>query len=192
MTEPMRDLSGEQRLLSAAIDGDGRAFADLVRPHLPMMYRLALRGCGQPALAEDAVQEALTVAYGKLGRYRAGTSMRAYLATIVIKRTHTLLRSERRRRHREEISVAPSLSATPLQHAEATALGRRIRGVLATMPKKRRAAVMLRLDGGMDYAEISRALGTSEGSVRVLVHLALKELKSGLETYLGGGNEHEA
>jgi DNA-directed RNA polymerase specialized sigma24 family protein len=59
------------------------------------------------------------------------------------------------------------------------------------MPKKRRAAVLLRLDAGMDYSEISEALGTSEGSARVLVHLALKELKAGLKTYLGGGSDDE-
>ena len=43
---------------------------------------------------------------------------------------------------------------------------------------------MLRLDGGMSYAEIADALGTSEGSARVLVHLALKEIKEKLEDIL--------
>jgi DNA-directed RNA polymerase specialized sigma24 family protein len=48
------------------------------------------------------------------------------------------------------------------------------------MPEKRRAAALLRLDGRMSYAEIAVAVGTTEGSARVLVHMALKELRSQL------------
>jgi RNA polymerase sigma-70 factor (ECF subfamily) len=156
-----------------------------------MMYRLAMRGCGDPSLAEDAVQEALEIAYDKLAKYRAGTSLRSFLASIVVKRTYTLLRAEKRRRVREDASVVPQLMATPLEHVEAAALSDRIRRVLETMPKKRRLAAMLRLDGGCNYTEIASSLGTSEGSARVLVHLALKELKAGLSSYLEGEGKHE-
>jgi RNA polymerase sigma-70 factor (ECF subfamily) len=184
-------VRGEASLLEAALEGNGRAFADLVREHLPMMYRLAMRGCGDASLAEDAVQEALEIAYDKLAKYRAGTSLRSFLASIVVKRTYTLLRAEKRRRVREDASVVPQLMATPLEHVEAAALGESIRRVLENMPKKRRMAAMLRLDGGLDYTEISNSLGTSEGSARVLVHLALKELKVGLGTYLEGEGKDE-
>jgi len=182
---------GEAALLSAALDGNGRAFAGLVREHLPMMYRLAMRGCSNPTLAEDAVQEALEIAYAKLGKYRAGTSLKAFLASIVVKRTHTLLRAEKRRRAREDASVTPQGLATPLEQVEAADLSKRIERVLADMPKKRRMAAMLRLDGGLDYGEIANTLGTSEGSARVLVHLALKELKAGLKSYLSGEKNDE-
>ena len=77
--------------------------------------------------------------------------------------------------------------ASPLENAECADLSKRIREVLATMPKKRRMVVMLRLDGGLNNAEIASVLGSSEGSVRVLLHLALKELKEGLSGYLEGG-----
>ena len=57
------------------------------------------------------------------------------------------------------------------------------------MPKKRRMAAILRLDAGMDYAEIASALGTSLGSTRVLVHLALKDLKHALGVSLNGSSD---
>lgn len=74
--------SSEQERVSRALDGDGRAFAELVEPHLALMFRVAARLCQSPALAEDAVQDALAVAYRRLSGYRPGTSLRAFLVAI--------------------------------------------------------------------------------------------------------------
>lgn len=191
MTVTNEPVNEEQSLVSAALGGDGAAFGRLVRPHLSVMYRVAHRASGDAALAEDAVQEALTIAHRKLHRYRPGTSLRSYLASIVVKRTHTLLRAEIRRKNREEKGYSPAEEATPEEHAHAADLSSRIRHVLAHMPKKRRMAAMLRLDAGMDYSEIADALGTSLGSTRVLVHLALKDLKDALSVSSDGGHHVE-
>ncbi len=173
-------LSVEHELVARALDGDGRAFASLVEPHLSMLYRIAARACGSTTLAEDAVQEALTVAYQRLDRYQPGTSLKAFLAAIAVRKAHTLLRGERRRRVREEAADAPEHPAGPGELLDAGRTRARIRDVLAGMPKKRREVAMLRLDAGMSYEEIARTVGSTEGSARVLVHLALKELRDKL------------
>ncbi len=183
----------EQSLVLAATRGDGRAFAALVRPHLDMMYRLAARFSGDRHLAEDAVQEALSVASCELGRYRTGTSLRAWLATIAIRRAHTLARAERRRRAREQAAWSPELSQSPAELFGAAALAQRIREVLAGMPDKRREAAMLRWDAGLPYAEIAAAIDSTEASVRVLVHHAVKELRESLRDLVDdtGGSRRE-
>jgi DNA-directed RNA polymerase specialized sigma24 family protein len=38
------------------------------------------------------------------------------------------------------------------------------------------------LDGGLSHGEIARAMGSTEGSVRVLVHLAMGTLRDALTT----------
>ena len=172
--------SMEAELVNRALEGDGRAFADLVKPHLAVLYRIAARACGDSALAEDAVQETLTRAYQELRRYQPGTSLRAFLAAIAVRRAKTLLRSEKRRKVREEAAEPPAADPTPAEILNAERAAERVRAVLEAMPKKRRSAAMLRLDAGLSYAEIAEALSTSEGSARVLVHLALKELKERL------------
>lgn len=175
-----RSVSVEEELIERALGGDGRAFATLVQPHLGMLYRIAARACGDRALAEDAVQEALTVVYQELRRYEPGTSLKAFLAAVAVKKAHTLLRSERRRRVREDASAAPEQLPGPAELVSAEQTAERIRVALAAMPKKRREVAVLRLDAGMSYEDIARTVGSTEGSARVLVHLALKELRERL------------
>lgn len=183
--------STEQELVRRAVAGDGRAYAALVQPHLPLLYRIATRACGNRALAEDAVQEALTLAFERLSRYEPGTSLKAYLAAFAVRKAQTMLRSERRRRTREANSDEPGSLAGPAEQLGAERTSARIREVLASMPPKRREVALLRLDGAMSYAEIAEAVGSTEGSARVLVHLAMKELRSQLADLLPQSPEEE-
>jgi RNA polymerase sigma-70 factor, ECF subfamily len=179
-------VSLEHELVARALDGDGRAFASLVEAHLPMLYRIAARACGSRTLAEDAVQEALTLAYQRLDRYQPGTSLRAFLATYAVRQAHTMIRSERRRRAREESSDQPERIPGPAELVRAAQVAARVRVALAKMPEKRRAAALLRLDAELSYDEIAEAVGSTEGSARVLVHMALKELRAELADALTG------
>lgn len=174
-------MSVEHELVQQALSGDGRAFQTLVAPHLPMLYRIAARACGgDRALAQDAVQEALTLAFERLHRYEPGTNLKALLAAIAVKQAHTLLRGERRRHAREEGSQAPSAAASPAELLSARRTAERVEAALLAMPKKRREVAMLRLDGALSYAEIAAAVGSTEGSARVLVHQAMTALRAEL------------
>lgn len=171
----------EVRRLQAALRGDDGAFTDLVRPHLPLLFRVAARAGRDAQLAEDAVQEGLEIAARRLAEYEPGTSLRAWLASIVSKRAFTLSRSEWRRRSREDASAAPERSADPQAHLEASQLAGRLQAALEALPDKRRQAVALRLDGALSYEEIALAIGSTPASARVLVHLGLKALKDALQ-----------
>lgn len=183
-TSQAASLEAESHLVVAAKAGDGLAFRRLVEPHLGVLLRIARRGTSDPAVAEDAVQECLTLAFQRLHRYRHDKSFRAYLAAIAAKQAYTLARGERRRRHREEASAAPPVPATPEENAEAARAAAQVRDALGEMTEKRRRAVLLRLDGGLSYREIAEAMGSTEGAARVLVHAALKELRSHLNAWM--------
>jgi RNA polymerase sigma-70 factor (ECF subfamily) len=166
--------------LRRALAGDGSAFAELVRPHLAVMFRIAGRLAGNRSLAEDAVQEALTVAHQRLAEYRAGTSLRAYLSAIAARQAETLARGEWRRRRREDLVEPAAPALTPESELEAERVAERLRNVLAALPEKRRQVAVLRLDGGLSYAEIAETLETTEASARALTHLALIALRDAL------------
>ena len=179
-------VSGEARLLKRALEGDGRAFATLVEPHLDVLYRIAARATGSASLAEDAVQEALEIVHRRLSQYAAGTSFRAFIAAIAVRRARTLLRAELRRSRREATAPDEPRPATPADLYAAEETARRIRSALGAMPEKRQRVVLLRLDAGLGYAEIASAVGTTEGSARVLVHHALRDLHEKLRDLVDG------
>lgn len=185
--EISHDAEGE--LIAAALAGDGLAFRRLVEPHLGMLHRIAMRSSGSAHLAEDAVQETLALAYRRLRKYRHDMPFRAYLAAIAARQGHTIARGERRRLKREQASDGPAKPTDPEQEAQGAALARRVRSALEAMPHKRREAALLRLDAGLSYKEIAAALGSTEGSARVLVHTALKELKERLADLMTGSSE---
>ena len=161
--------------------GDPDAFEPLVMKFAGRIERLIWGILGERRLeAEDAVQESLQVAWQQLAQYRVGTSMRAWLLAIVTRRAWTLARSEMRRRGREDASSTPEQPADPEQHVRAAQTAAVIAAALEKMPEKRREAVIMRLDGGLSHADIAATLGSTEGSVRVLVHLGLKQLKAAL------------
>jgi len=175
----------EPALLDRARGGDGAAFATLVTPYLGLLYRVAMRATGNPSTAEDAVQETLEIVYRSLGRYRPGTSFKAFVAKTAVRRARTLLRSEMRRRHREQAAPAREAPSTPADAFEAEEARARIRTALSRLPQKRQRVAMLRLDAGLGYREIADAVGTTEGSARVLVHHALTSLAGELADLLG-------
>ena len=155
--------SRETDLIAAALRGNGLAFRRLVEPHLAMLHRIATRVSGSRTLAEDVVQETLTLSYKRLRSYQPNTSFKAYLAAVAAKQAHTLARSERRRGKREEVAEKPAAAATPEEELHGATAARRVREALAKMPKKRREAALLRLDAGLSYKEIAVALDSSEG-----------------------------
>ena len=104
------------------------------------------------------------------------------MSAIAARRAHTLARSERRRRRRQSDSVPTSsgYAPSPDQELAANRTAAKLRNAVAQLASRRREAVLLRMDAGLDYAEIATVLETSEGAVRVLVHRALAELESKL------------
>jgi len=178
-------FAAERALIEGALAGDGLAFRRLVEPHLPMLHRIATRVSRSAHLAEDAVQEALTLAYRRLGSYRHDVPFKAFLAAVAAKQAHTLARSERRRSKREQDAEAPAAPDNPEDELRGATAARRVRQALLAMPEKRREAALLRLDAGLSYREIGEALGSTEGSARVLVFKALGQLRELLADLLG-------
>src|ERR1700733_15075026 len=58
-------------------------FEDEALPHLDTLYRVALRLTGEPAAAEDLVQDTMLRALRAWGSFRPGSNARAWLVTIL-------------------------------------------------------------------------------------------------------------
>ena len=99
-----------------------------------------------------------------------------------------LARAHRRREARWEEGAADAEDSQPLadETLAARRTAERLVGALQALPDRQRAALMLRLDEGLGYAEVAETLGASLASVKSLIHRARENLLASLREENGG------
>jgi len=169
----------EPSLVRRAVAGSEEAREALIRRYLDDVYAVTYRILGDTDLAADAAQEAFINALRGLDRFRGEASFRTWLLRIAANAAKSSGRKRQRRREVAIEAVAEPASREP-DAAELTVVraeAARVRAVLATLPSKQRQAVTLRVDQGLDFREIGRLIGSSEGAARVNYHLGVKRLR---------------
>src|SRR5207249_8222681 len=85
------------------VDAKRESFEREALVHLDALYRVARRLTGNPADADDLVQETMLKAYRAWDQYEQGTNAKAWLLTIL---RHAFINEYRRRtRHPETVAV---------------------------------------------------------------------------------------
>jgi RNA polymerase sigma factor (sigma-70 family) len=154
-------------------------FGELVRRHLNLVYSVALRQCGGDAhLAQDATQMVFTDLARKAGALGGHRVLVDWLFTSARFAAAKLVRSEQRRRVREqEAQIMQDISPDPVA---AQMDWNRVRPVLDEvidrLGEKDRAAILLRFFEGRDFAGVGTRLGLSENAARMRVERALEKL----------------
>lgn len=176
-------------LMARAQDGDGAAYARLLRELLPWLRGLAARTLGRGVEVEDAVQEVLLVLHVIRHTYEPGRPFKPWLATIARRRLIDLQRARGRRVDPAGDDDGPALDAAadagagPADWTEATHRAATVRRAVAALPPRQREAVRhLRLAEDT-LAEAAQATGQSEGSLKVACHRALRALAERLHLF---------
>ena len=159
---------------------DQTAFAELVRRHQELVFRVCLRILGHREDAEDVTQETFSRMARYLHRWDSQRPLEPWLVAIAGNRCRTFL--ARRRTHQPLCSaVEPATEGTGEQLA-ADSLQEEVSLALAMLPDNHRRAFELFHDRGMNYAEIAAALQCPIGTVKTWVHRArtklIEELRS--------------
>lgn len=161
--------------------GDERAFAELVRAHQEIAFRVAYLISGSAAEAEDAVQDGLVKAWRALGRFRRGAPLRPWLLEIVANEARNRRRSAGRRAalalraEREGVSGG----AAPSPEAETVAREDRARllAALDRLPDDGRLVLACRYLLELSEGETAAALGLRRGTVKSRTARALERLR---------------
>ncbi|MEV6816699.1 sigma-70 family RNA polymerase sigma factor [Micromonospora sp. NPDC051296] len=127
---------------------------------------------GDSAKAEDAVQTGLVRLYLAWPRVRPET-LEAYARRCVVNAAMDDRRSLFRRRERVQAQL-PDVAAAEAGYGDETA----IVALLATLPARMRAAVVLRYVEGFSVAESAAAMGCSEGTVKSQSARGLEHLRA--------------
>jgi RNA polymerase sigma-70 factor (ECF subfamily) len=165
----------EATLVVRAQEGDARAFELLARRHQATLYRVAVRVMGDPAEAEDALQEALLDAWRRIGRFRGGSAFSTWMYRVVTNRCLGMLR-RRRPVPVEEIEAPAPARDSPERAAERDAGMAALGRALALLPDEQRVCWVLREMEGLSYADIAEITGASEDAVRGRIHRARTRL----------------
>lgn len=179
MVPHSRPQDDDAVLLARVRAGDAHAREALIARHLSDVYALTARLMGDPDRGADAAQDAMVNALRGLDGFRGEASFRTWLLRIAVNTARTHLRRQRRRRETalelvpEAADPAPDAAAHTVRREEAA----RALELLAQLPPKQREAVALRTGEGLDYREIGRILGCSEGAARVNYHHGMKRLR---------------
>ncbi|MFO7280728.1 MAG: sigma-70 family RNA polymerase sigma factor [Thermoanaerobacterales bacterium] len=180
-TNGARDL-GFTSLLALARQGEHGALTQIYRAYQPRILRY-LRA-QEPDMADDLAADVwLAVARG-LGRFQGDEGgFRSWIFTIARHRVVEHRRRQQRRRtdpvpdERLDHPVERGLGGDPAWLVvERVGAQQAIEAVVRELPPDQAEAVLLRVLGGFDVAEVARIMGRTPGNVRVLCHRALRRL----------------
>ena len=108
----------EAVLLRRAVSGSAEAFALLVRAHQATVRWYLVRCVRDPATADDLAQEVFLAAYQNLATCRSTTSLRGWLLGIARNLAIQHIRTEARRRLREQGPLAAQMAQWRIEQLE--------------------------------------------------------------------------
>lgn len=182
-TPPSERLEETAQLLVSCASGDAAAFRRLYELQSASLYGLALRITRQPALAADAVHDALLQVWRNAERFDpARGSARAWLATLVRYRAMDAVRKTRREVPSLEQDERADTDPDPLDRLLSTQDGQALHRCLQDVAPERRTLVVMAFVDGLTHAEIATRLRQPMGTVKSTIRRALLTLR----TCLGG------
>ncbi|HYL62817.1 MAG TPA: sigma-70 family RNA polymerase sigma factor [Candidatus Methylomirabilis sp.] len=191
---------GKRNALAAARSGNAEAFAEMVMPYAPGLYRRALRMTGSPADAEDVRQDALLKAFSRLNQFAGQQSeqkddLHAWVSRITTNASIDLIRQRRDGKYisLEEPGISPEetfgsrLAArtdNPEERYSRREMRKLIAGVIACLPADLRQICLLRDVLQYSTHEVAARLRISSVAVRLRLFRAHRRLREDLRERL--------
>jgi RNA polymerase sigma factor (sigma-70 family) len=177
MARGLAHLSDEA-LVALVARADEDALAELYDRFGRVAYGLALRVVRDPALAEDAVQEAFLAVWRSAARFVAERAKAStWILTLVHRRAVDLVRREQPRRA-EPLEAAPPQAGEDTEEEAWRRLRRvRVQEALKRLPDKQREALELAYYGGFTQSELADRLGEPIGTIKSRMFSGLANLR---------------
>lgn len=175
-------LHSDERLTKRAVGGDQRAFAAIFRRYHQSLYRFCLTIVGNPADAQDALQNTMVKVMRALPGEERTIELKPWLYRIAHNESIDLLRRRRETRELDVEQVAPGYGLA--EDVEARERLRRLLVDLRELPDRQREVLVMREMAGLGFDEIGVALETTGAVARQTLYEARKSLRQ-----MEGGRE---
>jgi RNA polymerase sigma-70 factor (ECF subfamily) len=166
-------------------EGDRDCFDKYLSPHVPMLYKSAIRMCGNPANAQDLVQETLYSALKNFHQIHDPEKSKYWMFSIL---RNLFLKDIEKTKKRAEVefdAVCEKLSDN--EHPEKDFLRAEVKNniqeILNKLDERLKVTLMMFYFEGLSYKEISSSLNIPIGTVmsriaRAKVYLKRELLRS--------------
>ena len=166
--------------MAAYADGDRRSFALLFERWAPRLHGFFLCALGERAAADDLLQQTFLNIHRGRRSFQPLSRLRSWFFGIA---AHAL-QDELRRRKRaplanedEQDAVALAADVEDPEPMESQERALAVRAALDRLPESQRAVLYLHRFEEMQFAEIARVLGTSEGAIKLRAFRAYVRLR---------------
>jgi RNA polymerase sigma-70 factor (ECF subfamily) len=177
----------DELLMGCVAGGERGALSLLLHRYADPLFTFLRRLSGDHQRAEDLFQETFLAVWSARARYEFPRPFRPWLFGIALNKC----RAEHRRPSWREAPLLASVddpraspAPSPVDAAVATETVLLVQAAVFRLPARQREVVMLRVWGGLSYAEIAAALGCGEGTVRSNMFHGLAAMRKHLEPRL--------
>jgi RNA polymerase sigma factor (sigma-70 family) len=172
------EQSDDSALLRRYVESrSDEAFAALVTRHINLVYSVALRQTGSPENAEEIAQAVFVILAKKAKELRHEKALSSWLFQATRLTAANLIRSESRRRDREQEAYMQS-ALNDVPDKTWIKIAPLLDDAVASLREKDRRAILLRFYEGRNLQEVGTAMGTSPDAAEKRVSRALDKMRN--------------
>jgi RNA polymerase sigma-70 factor (ECF subfamily) len=168
----------DRDLVAQARRGDREAFTVLVHQVSDVLYAVAFRILRDPGLAEDALQNALVLAWRRLPHLRDADRFDAWIHRILVHACYD--ESQRARSWTATVRVLPIDGPSTPDGSDAVADRDELERAFRRLTLEQRAVFVLHHYLGLPLVEVAELLGIPAGTARSRLHYAIAGLRDAL------------
>lgn len=161
------------QIVESLVEDEKTIYEQLIAPIESRMMRTIWRVVRHPEMAEDTLQNALTIIWRRLKRIRRHPNPQALILKICLNAAYDSLRKQKRNFQQKDTSLLdefPGLSNATVPFAlERKRIEDEILKSISRLPRKQAMAVLMRIVQDQPYDVIAQTLGCSEITARIQV-----------------------
>jgi RNA polymerase sigma factor (sigma-70 family) len=171
----------DETLISRALNGEQRAWQQLISRYESSLYYFGVRLLGSPEEAKDLLQDVLMVLCRNLGQFRGDSSFKSWLFSIANYRAMDMLR---RRKITEPADILDQLPDNQPAHEQLLSAKQQqlqVQQQLRKLPPEQRLVLELKFYQQFTFDEIAEQLAVSSNTVKSRFYAALDKMRLQLE-----------
>jgi RNA polymerase sigma-70 factor, ECF subfamily len=181
--------STDNELIGSARRGEGESIARLVERYSSRLHRYLTCLVGEPALAEDILQDTWLSVMDRLDRFDPARPFAVWLFRVAHNRAIDVLRKQSRQgllvgaqeneegETRDPFEQMPDRGPSALEQMAASELRAKVEAAFADLPPHYREVLTLRFHEELRFEEIAQVLGAPLSTVKTRVQRGLQLLR---------------